>query len=94
MFHVIVNALILQIFEPTVPSSLSPMDKWMLSRIANAVSVAGNGFKTYDFPAATTACYNLWLYELCDVYLVRKSAICSKCHKYSLNTTKLDFYQL
>jgi len=23
----------------------------------------------YDFPGITTACYNFWLYELCDVYL-------------------------
>ena len=27
------------------------------------------GFEEYNFPAATTALYNFWLYELCDVYL-------------------------
>merc|ERR1712106_598910 len=27
------------------------------------------GFTEYNFPQATTALYNFWLYELCDVYL-------------------------
>jgi len=45
------------------------MDRWMLSRVAYAVETCNNGFQSYDFPAATTACYNLWLYDLCDVYL-------------------------
>jgi valyl-tRNA synthetase len=27
------------------------------------------GFEQYNFPVATTAVYNFWLYELCDVYL-------------------------
>lgn len=48
---------------------LSPIDCWMLSRVACAVEACNSGFESYDFPAATTACYNLWLYDLCDVYL-------------------------
>ncbi|XP_063235744.1 valine--tRNA ligase isoform X2 [Bacillus rossius redtenbacheri] len=47
----------------------SPMDVWMLSRLAAAVEQCDRGFKAYEFPTATTACYNVWLYELCDVYL-------------------------
>ena len=27
------------------------------------------GFEQYIFPTATSAVYNFWLYELCDVYL-------------------------
>lgn len=46
------------------------MDLWMLSRLASAVADANQGFMTYDFPTVTTAIYNVWLYELCDVYLV------------------------
>ncbi|XP_065342527.1 valine--tRNA ligase isoform X2 [Cloeon dipterum] len=49
--------------------SLSSIDRWMLSRVAYAVETCQKGFESYDFPAATTACYNLWLYDLCDVYL-------------------------
>lgn len=47
----------------------SPMDLWMLSRIAAAVASCNKAFETYDFPVGTSACYNLWLYDLCDVYL-------------------------
>ncbi|CAF4933727.1 unnamed protein product [Pieris macdunnoughi] len=52
-----------------LPSTLSMVDKWMMSRLSNAVNKTNEGFQNYDFPAATTACYNLWLYDLCDVYL-------------------------
>ncbi|KAK3912795.1 Valine--tRNA ligase [Frankliniella fusca] len=47
----------------------SPMDLWMLSRVSAAVESCNQAFETYDFPMATSACYNLWLYDLCDVYL-------------------------
>ncbi|CAK1551322.1 unnamed protein product [Leptosia nina] len=53
----------------SLPSGLSMVDKWMMSRLSYAVHKVNEGFQTYDFPAATTACYNLWLYDLCDVYL-------------------------
>ena len=62
-------------FKPTPttagpPGGLeSPMDRWILSRLSNAVKICQEGFAAYDFPAVTTACYNFWLYELCDVYL-------------------------
>ncbi|XP_076309887.1 valyl-tRNA synthetase [Tachypleus tridentatus] len=46
-----------------------PMDRWILSRMTAAVEQCNQGFETYDFQTATTACYNFWLYELCDVYL-------------------------
>ena len=46
------------------------MDQWILSRLTEAVVLSNQGFREYDFPTATTAIYNFWLYELCDVYLV------------------------
>ncbi|XP_046401267.1 valine--tRNA ligase isoform X2 [Ischnura elegans] len=49
--------------------SESPMNIWIRSRLAAAVKACNEGFETYDLPMATTACYNFWLYELCDVYL-------------------------
>lgn len=48
------------------------MDRWILSRLAEAVKLSNHGFQTYDFPAVTTSQYSFWLYELCDVYLVRR----------------------
>uniref|UniRef100_A0A3P9PD96 Valine--tRNA ligase n=1 Tax=Poecilia reticulata TaxID=8081 RepID=A0A3P9PD96_POERE len=47
----------------------SVADRWILSRLSAAVALCDAGFKAYDFPAITTAVYNFWLYELCDVYL-------------------------
>merc|ERR1719435_856142 len=51
------------------PAPISPMDRWILSRMAYAAEQVNIGFKEYNFPQATTALYNFWLYELCDVYL-------------------------
>uniref|UniRef100_A0A669C996 Valine--tRNA ligase n=1 Tax=Oreochromis niloticus TaxID=8128 RepID=A0A669C996_ORENI len=49
----------------------SVSDRWILSRLSAAVTLCDAGFKAYDFPTITTAIYNFWLYELCDIYLVR-----------------------
>ena len=49
------------------------MDRWIRSRLTEAVRLSNEGFQTYDFPAVTTAQYSFWLYELCDVYLVRRA---------------------
>lgn len=46
------------------------MDRWILSRLSAAAELCNAGFVSYDFPQVTTAIYNFWLYELCDVYLV------------------------
>lgn len=51
----------------------SNMDLWILSRLASAVEACNKGFAEYEFSAATNASYNFWLYDLCDVYLVRIS---------------------
>eukprot|EP01119_Soliformovum_irregulare_P003020 TRINITY_DN1329_c0_g1_i1.p1 TRINITY_DN1329_c0_g1~~TRINITY_DN1329_c0_g1_i1.p1 ORF type:complete len:1040 (-),score=311.70 TRINITY_DN1329_c0_g1_i1:558-3677(-) len=47
----------------------SVWDKWILSRLNFAINEANDGMKNYDFARTTTAIYNFWLYELCDVYL-------------------------
>ena len=51
------------------PAPLTLMDRWILSRLAYAASTCNEGFEGYNFPKATTALYEFWLYELCDVYL-------------------------
>lgn len=57
-------------FQPSdAKVSRSPMDRWILSRLALACANAKKGFSDYDFPTITTACYSFWLYDLCDLYL-------------------------
>merc|ERR1712223_960829 len=51
------------------PARPTLVDRWILSRLAFAAASCNEGFESYDFPKATTAIYNFWLYELCDVYL-------------------------
>nr|XP_003700613.1 PREDICTED: valine--tRNA ligase isoform X1 [Megachile rotundata] len=50
-------------------SNETNVDLWMLSRVSYAVSTCDKAMAQYDFQTATTACYNLWLYDLCDIYL-------------------------
>ena len=51
------------------PAALTKMDRWILSRLREATVACNEGLSSYNFPQATTALYNFWLYELCDVYL-------------------------
>ncbi|XP_042860991.1 valine--tRNA ligase-like isoform X2 [Penaeus japonicus] len=50
-------------------NSLSMVDRWMLHQLSVAVKECNAAFKEFNFPRATTALYNLWWYQLCDVYL-------------------------
>lgn len=45
------------------------IDRWILTKLSRAIATCGSGFDKYQFPDVTTAIYNFWLYELCDVYL-------------------------
>ncbi|GAB1864380.1 Valine--tRNA ligase [Camponotus japonicus] len=45
------------------------IDLWMLSRLSYAAKTCDEALAQYDFALATTICYNLWLYDLCDIYL-------------------------
>uniref|UniRef100_A0A672MX66 Valine--tRNA ligase n=1 Tax=Sinocyclocheilus grahami TaxID=75366 RepID=A0A672MX66_SINGR len=58
--------------------SESVSDRWILSRLSAAVALCDSGFQAYDFPAITTAIYNFWLYELCDVYLESVKPVLSR----------------
>lgn len=49
--------------------NLNNMDTWILSRLSLAVESCNTSFENYELNGATTACYNFWLYDLCDVYL-------------------------
>ncbi|KZC14461.1 PREDICTED: valine--tRNA ligase [Dufourea novaeangliae] len=50
-------------------STETNVDLWMLSRVSHAAKTCDEAMAQYDFTTATTACYNLWLYDLCDIYL-------------------------
>uniref|UniRef100_A0A673LL95 Valine--tRNA ligase n=1 Tax=Sinocyclocheilus rhinocerous TaxID=307959 RepID=A0A673LL95_9TELE len=58
--------------------SESVSDRWILSRLSAAVALCDSGFQAYDFPAITTAIYNFWLYELCDIYLESVKPVLSR----------------
>jgi len=55
--------------ELSASDAINQMDAWVLSRLASAIETCNSGFESYDFAAATSACYAFWLYDLCDVYL-------------------------
>ncbi|KAK8402179.1 hypothetical protein O3P69_001346 [Scylla paramamosain] len=50
-------------------ATLSMVDRWMLGQLAVAVQECNAAFEEFNFPRATTALYNLWWYQICDVYL-------------------------
>lgn len=45
------------------------VDKWILSRLNNTITVANQCLKDYDFYTYTVALYDFFLKELCDIYL-------------------------
>jgi valyl-tRNA synthetase len=44
-------------------------DKWILSKLSAAALKTNKGMENYEFAHCTTATYNFFLYEFCDVYL-------------------------
>lgn len=45
------------------------VEKWILSKYANAASQLAQHLDNRRFLEATSTIYNFWLYELCDVYI-------------------------
>jgi valyl-tRNA synthetase len=52
----------------------SPMDAWILSRLAFAASECERGFLSRELSLVTHTLYHFWLHNLCDVYLVSGGA--------------------
>jgi len=50
--------------ELSASDAINQMDAWILSRLASAIETCNSGFESYDFAAATSACYAFWLYDL------------------------------
>lgn len=56
-------------FQPKGEESL--VEKWILQKLNVAADATNAALLRRDFQGATMAVYNFWLYELCDVYIVR-----------------------
>uniref|UniRef100_A0A0N5CD11 Valine--tRNA ligase, mitochondrial n=1 Tax=Strongyloides papillosus TaxID=174720 RepID=A0A0N5CD11_STREA len=60
-------------FKPKELSDLSSgncnVNKWILSRLSKTVDEVNSNFSSYNFQNVTTAIYNFWLYDFCDIYL-------------------------
>ena len=59
-----------------------------------AIEQCETGFENYLFPQITTAIYNFWLYELCDVYIeyVNKDLYAKEPDPRRQETIKLILY--
>ncbi|KAJ6580851.1 tRNA synthetases class I-domain-containing protein [Mycena capillaripes] len=53
--------------KPTGNESL--VEQWILNKLNVAVAELNTNLHERNFMSATTAAYNFWLYELCDVYI-------------------------
>lgn len=71
----------------------APMDLWILNRLAVAIEECNKGFENYDFPLATQACYNFWLYDLCDVYLEYLKPVFQSGNKDEILTAQTTLYR-
>ena len=56
--------------QPTGNETL--VERWVLHKLNLAAAEVNKYLEVRNFMAATNAVYNFWLYELCDVYIVRK----------------------
>ncbi|NXT42641.1 SYVM protein, partial [Pelecanoides urinatrix] len=54
--------------EETVPQH--PMDRWVLSRLAQAAGECGRRMEALEVHGAVAAVQHFWLRSFCDVYLV------------------------
>ncbi|XP_077968716.1 valine--tRNA ligase-like [Styela clava] len=77
-------------FQPDGTESI--IDKWILNKLSRAVATCEEGFNTYQFPSITTAIYNFWLYELCDVYLECLKPVFSGADASAIKTSRNVLY--
>jgi valyl-tRNA synthetase len=68
---VIVMADEIYVLQPSGNEGL--VEKWILHKLNIAATEINTQLAERNFMAATNAAYNFWLYELCDVYIVRTS---------------------
>lgn len=81
------------VFPLQVLGNETPLDLWMLSRISAAVEQCNKGFENYDFPMVTTACYNLWYNDVCDVYLEYLKPVFQSNDSAAISTAKMILHK-
>jgi len=81
------------VFPLQVLGNETPLDLWMLSRVSAAVEQCNKGFENYDFPMVTTACYNFWYYDVCDVYLEYLKPVFQSDDSAAISTAKMVLYK-
>ena len=47
------------------------VEKWILHKLNAAATELNRQLEARNFMNATNVAYNFWLYELCDVFIVR-----------------------
>ncbi|XP_057349668.1 valine--tRNA ligase, mitochondrial isoform X3 [Manis pentadactyla] len=67
IFNVLGDNFMPQPAEELAP--LSPMDAWILSRLASTARECERGFLARELPLVTHTLHHFWLHSLCDVYL-------------------------
>lgn len=57
------------------PKGYTTLDAWILSRLSHVVDACDSGMSSYNFHRVTSALYNFWLYDFCDVYIEGSKAV-------------------
>lgn len=70
----------------------SKLDLWMLSKVIAATENVNNSIANYDFLQATSACYNVFLYEFCDIYLEQIKSVLTTEDEKIKNAAKQTLY--
>lgn len=55
--------------QPTGDESL--VERWILQKLNHATVIIDKALTERNFMAATAEAYRFWLYDICDVYIVR-----------------------
>lgn len=83
-------------FVPNPTNSLtgheSKIDLWILSCLHLATDACNKGFENYEFPQITNACYSLWLYQICDIYLECLKPVMQSNDTNAINASKQTLY--
>jgi valyl-tRNA synthetase len=67
------DSFIVRYSQPTGKESLA--EKWIMHKLNEAATRVNESLKDRNFMKATDDMYSFWLYEVCDVYIVRASSM-------------------
>ena len=70
----------------------STVDKWILSRLSFCVKEVESGYDSYNFQQTTTALFNFWMYEFCDIYVEATKPVFYSKEENAVNAAKQILY--